>query len=74
MKTPMSKGYHPEIDDTPLCTGKDSAKYSSIDGCCIWINCLRRFDIAYATFDKRFGAFMTFFKITIQKCSFNINT
>jgi hypothetical protein len=48
-KTPMSEGYNPEIDDSPLCTGDDSAKYGSIIGCCIWIIVLGRFDIAYAT-------------------------
>jgi hypothetical protein len=37
IKTPMSEGYHPEIDDTPLCTEEDSARYRSIIGCCIWI-------------------------------------
>jgi hypothetical protein len=37
IKTPMSEGYHPEIDDSPLCTKDDSAKYRSIIGCCIWI-------------------------------------
>jgi hypothetical protein len=36
-KTPMSEGYHPEVDDSPLCTEDDSAKYRSIIGCCIWI-------------------------------------
>jgi hypothetical protein len=35
IKTPMSEGYHPEIDDTPLCTDVDSAKYRSVIGCCI---------------------------------------
>jgi hypothetical protein len=30
IKTPMSEGYHPEIDDSPLSTGNDSAKYRSI--------------------------------------------
>ncbi len=49
IKTPMSEGYHPEIDDSPLCTDEDSAKYRSIIGCCIWIIVLGRFDIAYAT-------------------------
>jgi hypothetical protein len=43
------KGYHPEIDKSPLCTEGDSAKYRSIIGCCIWIIVLGRFDIAYAT-------------------------
>jgi hypothetical protein len=45
----MSEGYHPEVDDTPLCTEKVSAKYRSIIGCCIWIIVLVRFDIASAT-------------------------
>jgi hypothetical protein len=45
----MSKGYHPEIDDSLLCTEDDSAKYRSIIGCCIWIIVLGRFDIANAT-------------------------
>jgi hypothetical protein len=25
IKTPMSEGYHPEVDDSPLCTKDDSA-------------------------------------------------
>jgi hypothetical protein len=45
----MSEGYHPEVDDSPLCTEDDSAKYRSIIGCCICIIILGRFDIAYAT-------------------------
>jgi hypothetical protein len=47
----MSEGYHPETDDSPLCTEDDSTKYRSIIGCCIciWIIVLGRFDIAYAT-------------------------
>jgi hypothetical protein len=45
----MSEGYHPEKDDSPLCTEDDSAEYRSIIGCCIWIIVLGRFDIAYAT-------------------------
>jgi hypothetical protein len=49
IKTPMSEGYHPEVDDSPLCTKDDSAKYRSIIGCCMWIIVLGRFDIAYAT-------------------------
>jgi hypothetical protein len=32
IKTPMSEGYHPEVDDSPLCTEDDSAKYRSIIG------------------------------------------
>jgi hypothetical protein len=49
VKTPMSEVYHPEIDDTSLCSDVDSAKYRSVIGCCIWIIVLGRFDIAYAT-------------------------
>jgi hypothetical protein len=43
-------GYHPEVDDSPLCTEDDSAKYRSIIGCCIWIIVLGRFDITYVSF------------------------
>jgi hypothetical protein len=46
----MSEGYHHEIDDSPICTEDDSAKYRSIIGCCIWIIVLDGFEIAYATF------------------------
>jgi hypothetical protein len=35
IKSPMSEGYHPEIDDLPLCTEYESPKYRSIIGCCI---------------------------------------
>jgi hypothetical protein len=35
IKTPMSEGYHPEVDDSPLCTDDDSAIYRSIIGCCM---------------------------------------
>jgi hypothetical protein len=45
----MSEGYHPEVDDSPLCAEDDSAKYRSIIGYWIWIIVLGRFDIAYAT-------------------------
>jgi hypothetical protein len=43
IKTPMSEGYHPEVDDSPLCTKYDSAKYRSIIGCLLLHldNCLR---------------------------------
>jgi hypothetical protein len=44
----MSEKYHPAVDDSPLCTEDDSAKYRSIIGCCIWIIVLGN-DIAYAT-------------------------
>jgi hypothetical protein len=43
------EGYHPEVDDSALCTEDDSAKYRLIIGCCIWIIVLGIFDIAYAT-------------------------
>jgi hypothetical protein len=51
IKTPMSEEYryHPEVEDSLLCTEDDSAKYRSIIGCCIWMIVLCRFDIAYAT-------------------------
>jgi hypothetical protein len=45
----MSEGYHPEVDDSSLCTVDDSSKYRSIIACCIWIIVLGRFDISYAT-------------------------
>jgi hypothetical protein len=37
IKTPMSEGYHPEVDDSPLCTEDNSDKCRSIIGYCIWI-------------------------------------
>jgi hypothetical protein len=49
IKTPMSKGYHPEVDGSTLCTDEESAKYRLVIGCCIWIILLGRFDIAYVT-------------------------
>jgi hypothetical protein len=49
IKTPMSEGYHPGVDDSILCTEYDSDKYRSIIGCFIWIIVLGRFDVAYAT-------------------------
>jgi hypothetical protein len=47
IKTPMSGGYHPEVDDKPLCSNDNSAKYRFIIGCFICIIVLGRFDIAY---------------------------
>jgi hypothetical protein len=35
IKTPMCEGYHPEVDNTPICTEEDSAKYRSIIECCM---------------------------------------
>jgi hypothetical protein len=49
IKTPMSEGYHPEIDYTNIYIEEDSTKYRSIIACCIWITVLGRFDIVYAT-------------------------
>jgi hypothetical protein len=49
IKTPMSEGYHPEIDDSPLYIEDDSDKYRSIIGCCIWIIVLGIFDLSYVT-------------------------
>jgi hypothetical protein len=49
IKTPMSEGYHPEVDDSPLYNEEASAKYRSIIGRCIWIIVLGRLDIAYTT-------------------------
>ena len=48
IKTPMSEGYHTEVNGTPI-TEDESSKYRSIIGCCIWITVLGRFGIAYAT-------------------------
>jgi hypothetical protein len=47
IKTAMSEGYHPDVDDSPLCIKHDSAKYRSIIGCCVWIIILGIFDKAY---------------------------
>jgi hypothetical protein len=43
IKTPMSEGYHPELDDSPIFTENDSAKYISIIGCLLLHldNCIR---------------------------------
>ena len=40
----------PDTDDKSLCTEKDSAKYRSILGCCIWNFVLGRYRLDYATF------------------------
>jgi hypothetical protein len=48
IKTPMSEGFHSEIDDTTICTEEASAKYGYIIGCCIWIILLGMSDIAHA--------------------------
>jgi hypothetical protein len=43
IKTPMSEGYHPIVDDSPLCIEDYSAKYRSIISCLLLHldNCLR---------------------------------
>jgi hypothetical protein len=48
-KSSSPSWYHPEIDDSSLCTEYDSDKYRSIIGCFIWIIVLSRFDIANIT-------------------------
>ena len=45
---PMEKDYHPELDDTPLCSPDDVAKYQSLIGALQWTISLCRFDIAHA--------------------------
>jgi hypothetical protein len=56
IKTPMSEGYHSEVDDSRLYTDNNCDKYRSVIGCCIWIIILVRFDIAYNTSTmKRFN-------------------
>jgi hypothetical protein len=60
IKTSMSEGYYPEIDDSLLCTEYDSSN-GSIIGCYIWIIILGRFDTAYATYA------MSRFKMYLEK-------
>jgi hypothetical protein len=48
-KTPMEESYHPEMDDTPLVSSRDSSKYRGMVGSCNWLITLGRFDINYAT-------------------------
>jgi hypothetical protein len=50
IKRPMSEGYHPGVDDSPLCTEYDSTKYKSIIGRCIWIVVLGKFDFNICIF------------------------
>ena len=47
--TPMLEGYHPELDDSPLLSNIDAAKYRAILGSAGWCVTLGRFDVAYAT-------------------------
>jgi len=46
--SPLDKGDHPEIDDSPLLDEDDIAKYQSMIGACQWLISLGRFDIAAA--------------------------
>jgi len=45
----MLEGYHPELDDSPLLSNIDAAKYRAILGSAGWCVTLGRFDVAYAT-------------------------
>ena len=49
VRTPMAEEFHPEVDDSPLCSSEDAAKFRSIIGCANWLITLGRFDIHYAT-------------------------
>ena len=33
VRTPMAEDFHPEVDDSPLCSREDAAKFRSIIGC-----------------------------------------
>ena len=46
--SPLDKGDHPEIDDSPLLDEDGIAKYQSMIGACQWLISLGRFDIAAA--------------------------
>jgi hypothetical protein len=43
----MSEGYHPKLDDSPLCNEEDSTKYRSMIRCHFWILVLGKIDIDY---------------------------
>ena len=47
-KTPVSDTMHPEMDDSPLLSPADHAKFRSLVGCANWLVTLGRFDIAHA--------------------------
>jgi hypothetical protein len=63
IKTPMSEGYHPGIDGSPLCIEDDSTKYRSIIGCWIWIFFSDIFYKAYVTSPIRSKWILSYFKI-----------
>ena len=48
-KTPMIENFHPEIDDSPLCSPDDAARFRSVIGSLNWIITLGRYDVQYAT-------------------------
>ena len=48
-KTPMLDTEHPELDDSPLLSPTDHAKFRSSVGCANWLVTLGRFNIACAT-------------------------
>ena len=49
LKTPMPQDYHPETNNTPLLSDKDTSIYRSIIGSLNWLITLGRFDVHYAT-------------------------
>ena len=46
--SPLEKGDHPEIDDSPELSDEDRTKYMSLIGQCQWLIQLGRFDVATA--------------------------
>ena len=48
IQSPLEKGDHPEIDDSPLLDGDGIAKYQSLIGTLQWTITLGRFDVATA--------------------------
>jgi len=48
-KTPMEDKYHPELDDSPLCTQERASIFRSMIGSLNWMITLGRFDVNYAT-------------------------
>ena len=46
--SPLDHDDHPELDDSPLCSPDDIAKFQSLIGACQWMISLCHFDIAQA--------------------------
>ena len=46
-KTPFDEKYHPELDESPLCSTNKISQYRSMIGSAKWILTLGRLDIAY---------------------------